>query len=143
MKKRLIITVSALALCPLLLFAQYSPFELSTRAVIALEAAWAILGGSAVSTDGSVYGLQTRMALAAEGIQAKMPVIQVGTNMFTSDSRITNTFATAFTTAPYVTLTRFVIGTTTNAVLVSVSTTNFIAWGQTNAPFHWQAISIP
>ena len=69
--------------------------------------------------------------------------IQSGTNIFSSDSRVTNTFATAFTVEPFVTLTRFVIGTVTNGVLVSVSTTNLIEWGQTNALLHWIAVGTP
>ena len=72
MKKRIIIATSALLLCPLLVFAQYSPFNLMGRTVIALEAAWAALGGAAVSTEPGVYGLQTRLAEASEGIQAQL-----------------------------------------------------------------------
>jgi hypothetical protein len=69
--------------------------------------------------------------------------IQSGTNIISSDSRVTNTFATAFATAPFVVMNRFTAGGVTNNTLVSVSTTNFIAWGQTNSPFHWIAVGAP
>lgn len=152
MKKRLLTIVCAVALCPLLLLAQYSPFNLAGRTAIALEAVWTVLGGTAVAGDGGVYDLQTRTALAAEGIQAALASaaatktalgIQAGTNIVSADSTVTQVFATAFSAAPYVVMNRFTADTITNTALVSVSKTNFIAWGQTNSPFHWVAIGTP
>jgi hypothetical protein len=86
----------------------------------------------------------TRFSLPATGIIPNVYLnIRAGTNIISGNSTVTNTFSTAFSAAPFVTITRFTAGAVTNTVLVSVSTTNFIAWGQTNSPFHWQAIGTP
>jgi hypothetical protein len=140
-KNRILIACFAAFVLPLALLAQ--PYPISLRIVTALEAAWAILGGAATVTGTGAYDLQLRTAIAAEGIQSSIPRTLYGTNIISGDSTVTNTFTRAFTTAPFVTLTRFTAGTITNAALVSVSTTNFIAWGQTNSPFHWHAIGAP
>ena len=94
--------------------------------------------------------VELRSALSVQDHATQAPAaakvsfgIQAGTNIISDDSTVTNTFSTAFTSAPFVTLTQFTAEAPTNIVLVSVSTTQFIAWGQTNSPFHWQAIGAP
>ncbi len=69
--------------------------------------------------------------------------IQSGTNVLAADHTCTNTFATAFSAAPIVTVTGWTQGPATNAFILSVSTTNVIVAGTATDPIHWIAVGTP
>ena len=69
--------------------------------------------------------------------------IQSGTNILAADHTVTNTFSTAFSAAPHVTVTGWTQGPATNVFILSVSKTNFIAAGTATDPIHWIAVGAP
>lgn len=69
--------------------------------------------------------------------------IQAGTATTAADGTVTNTFSTAFASAPVVVISPFNNTTATNSV-VSVSTTAFVAnLGTAAAVLHWIAVGAP
>jgi hypothetical protein len=69
--------------------------------------------------------------------------IQSGTNVIAADHTVTNTFATAFSAAPIVTVTGWTQGPATNVHILSVSTTRAIVAGTATDPIHWIAVGAP
>lgn len=81
---------------------------------------------------------------AATAAAAKVALgFQSGTNIIAADHTVTNTFATAFSAAPIVTVTGWTEEPATNAFILSVSTSNVIVAGTATVPIHWIAVGAP
>lgn len=70
--------------------------------------------------------------------------IQAGSAVTADDGTVTNTFSTAFSTAPKVVLTPFNSTTALTNTVVSVTTSNFVAnLGANAVTLHWVAVGAP
>jgi len=96
-------------------------------------------------TNGSYLTTDANSKLVLKTVaQAKVLLgIQSGTCTVAADGTVTNTFATAYSTAPNVVVTPLATANYGTNYLVSVSTTNFIYHGTATVVNHWIAVGAP
>ena len=105
---------------------------------------WRTYIGVSEFTTNTLVPIASGGTASATAAAAKLAFgIQSGTNILAADHTVTNTFGTAFSAAPIVTVTGWTQGPDTNAFILSVSTTNVIVAGTATDPIHWIAVGAP